>query len=54
MERIYIPIEHIKYLSEALKKKGYSNIPRNTILKKTLPGLGATYGEINTSTKQSK
>lgn len=47
MERISIPIEHMQYLSEALKKRGYPNIPRNTILKKTLPGLGATYGEIN-------
>lgn len=46
MERIFIPIEHKEYLAKALKNKGYTNIPTNTILKKTLPGLGATYGEI--------
>lgn len=46
MKRVHIPIRHKQYLSDALKDKGYPNIPRNTILKKTLPGLGATYGEI--------
>lgn len=46
MKRVHIPIKHKQYLSDALKDKGYLNIPRNTILKKTLPGLGATYGEI--------
>ena len=47
MKRVPIPIKHKQYLSDALKNEGYPNIPRNTILKKTLPGLGATYGEIN-------
>lgn len=46
MKRISIPIKHKQYLTEALRNKGYPNIPKNTILKKTLPGLGATYGEI--------
>lgn len=47
MELIPIPLTKGQWLSEALKNKGYTNIPTNTILKKTLPGLGATYMEIN-------
>ncbi len=46
MEVKPIPINKGEWLAKALKNKGYPNIPTNTILKKTLPGLGATYGEI--------
>jgi len=38
-----------QWLSDALfQVLGHGYIPTNVILKKTLPGLGATYGEINT------
>lgn len=46
MKPIPIPLTKGQWLSKALKDKGYTNIPTNIILKKTLPGLGATYGEI--------
>lgn len=47
METELIPLERGQWLSDALKAKGYDNIPTNSILKKTLPGLGATHGEIH-------
>ena len=46
MQTIDIPIQQGQWLSDALRTQGYSNIPTNTVLKKTLPGLGATYMEI--------
>jgi len=46
MQIIDIPIQQGQWLSDALRAQGYSNIPTNVILKKTLPGLGATHGEI--------
>lgn len=47
MKPISIPLTKGQWLSKALENKGYKNISTNTILKKTLPGLGATYMEIN-------
>lgn len=52
MEVKPIPINKREWLDKALKNEGYPNIPTNTILKKTLPGLGATFMEI--SSKISK
>lgn len=46
MQIIDIPIQQGQWLTDALRAQGYRNIPTNVILKKTLPGLGATYGEI--------
>jgi hypothetical protein len=46
MEETKVFINKGQYLSDALKKGGYNNIPSNFIIKKTLPGLGATHGEI--------
>lgn len=46
MQTIDIPIQQGQWLTDALRAQGYRNIPTNVILKKTLPGLGATYGEI--------
>lgn len=49
MQTIPIPVQPLQWLSDALlHSQGNRNIPTNVILKKTLPGLGATYGEINT------
>ena len=53
MEDIPIKIEKGQWLSVALKAAGYQNIPTNTILKKTLPGLGATYGELKIAKRHS-
>jgi len=47
MKETKLLINKGQYLSEALKDDGYNNIPPNSIIKKTLPGLGATHGEIN-------
>ena len=42
-----IAINNEQWLSQALKSAlGSKDIPTNTILHKTLPGLGATYGEL--------
>jgi hypothetical protein len=54
MKTIFIPINKRQWLSDALKEASKRNqnisangyIPTNTILNKTLPGLGATYGEL--------
>ena len=46
MQIIDIPIQQGQWLTDALRAQGYRDIPTNVILKKTLPGLGATYGEI--------
>lgn len=35
-----------EWLTSALKRQGYKNIPSNIILDKTLPGLGATHTEL--------
>lgn len=35
-----------EWLTDALKRKGYENIPSNVILDKTLTGLGATHTEL--------
>jgi len=35
-----------KYLSKALQRAGYDNIPGNAIINKTLTGIGATHQEI--------
>lgn len=43
-----VKIKKGQYLSEVLKDdKGINNIPRNAIIDKTLPGLGATHMEID-------
>lgn len=48
MKVIDIPIKIGQWLSDALKCKfGKKEIPSNVILDKTLPGLGATYGELD-------
>ena len=36
-----------EWLLDALKRVGYKMIPTNTILDKTLTGLGATHSEIH-------
>ena len=54
------PISHLKksmnveqliinqgeWLLDALSRAGYENIPTNTVLDKTLTGLGATHAEL--------
>lgn len=47
MERTTIPIKTGENLSGALKNEGYKTIPTNSILRKVLPGLGATFMEIS-------
>lgn len=46
METIKITIQQGQTLADALKAKGYQNIPSNVILDKSLTGIGATYMEI--------
>lgn len=46
MEIEFLTIERNEYLNDALKRKGFKNIPTNVILDKTLTGIGATYNEI--------
>ena len=43
---VEIPINQGQYLPDALMAKGYSMIPSNAIIDKTLPGIGATRMEI--------
>ena len=40
-------LEKGEWLLDALKRIGHSMIPSNTILNKTLTGLGATHSEIH-------
>ena len=35
-----------EWLLDALSRAGYENIPTNTVLDKTLTGLGATHAEL--------
>lgn len=47
MKRIKVIIKKGEWLLDALKRIGYDMIPTNTILDKTLTGLGATHSEIH-------
>lgn len=47
METEEIKISTNEWLTDALKRQGYKNIPSNVILDKTLTGLGATYTELH-------
>jgi len=49
LETRFLEISKDEYLSAAFKREGYEldAIPTNCILDKTLPGLGATYSEID-------
>jgi len=47
LETIPLYLENGEYLIQALKKAGYTNIPSDVVLDKTIPGVGATYTEIN-------
>lgn len=48
-----VKIKKGQYLSEVLKdEKGINNIPRNAIIDKTLPGLGATHMELDREISQ--
>ena len=47
MKLVKVILKAKEWLSDALKRVGLDNIPTNTVLDKTLTGLGATYGEIN-------
>ena len=47
METKEIKIYKGEWLSNALKRNGYKNIPSNIILDKTLTGLGATHTELH-------
>ena len=42
MQTEEIKIHNGEWLTDALKRQGYENIPSNVILDKTLTGLGAT------------
>ena len=46
MKTIEVTIKKGEWLSDALNRIGYDMIPTNTILDKTLTGLGATHSEI--------
>lgn len=47
MEKIRAILHKGEWLLDALKRVGYNMIPTNTILNKTLTGLGATHSEIH-------
>lgn len=47
MEKIRVILHKGEWLLDALKRVGYNMIPTNTILNKTLTGLGATHSEIH-------
>lgn len=47
MNTITIPIQQGQTLADALKSKGYQEIPSDIIFDKTLTGIGATYMEIH-------
>lgn len=47
MKTINVPINKGEWLLDGLKRIGYDMIPTNSILDKTLTGLGATHSEIH-------
>ena len=47
MEIEQIKLNGDERLIDALKSKGYTDIPSNVILDKTLTGIGATYAELH-------
>ena len=47
MEIEQIKVNGDERLVDALKSKGYTDIPSNVILDKTLTGIGATYAELH-------
>ena len=49
MEKIRAILHKGEWLLDALKRVGYKMIPTNTILNKTLTGLGATHSEIHSN-----
>ncbi len=49
-ERI-IRIDEGEYLSDALKREGFSALPTHCVINKMLPGLGATYCELTAARK---
>lgn len=42
-----LTINEGEYLSDALSRQGYENLPSNRIINKFIPGCGATYGELH-------
>ena len=48
MEIEQIKLNGDERLIDALKSRGYKDIPSNVILDKTLTGIGATYAEFHT------
>jgi len=53
MNTINIPFQQGQTLADALKAKGYPNIPTDFILDKSLTGIGATYMEIELAERNS-
>ena len=49
MQTEIIKIHKGEWLTDALKRQGYENIPSNVILDKTLTGLGATHTELHSN-----
>lgn len=49
MQTEEIKIHNGEWLTDALKRQGYENIPSNVILDKTLTGLGATHTELHSN-----
>ncbi|MBP3517848.1 MAG: hypothetical protein J6K31_05510 [Parabacteroides sp.] len=49
MQTEEIKIHKGEWLTDALKRQGYENIPSNVILDKTLTGLGATHTELHSN-----
>lgn len=47
MEIEQIKLNGDERLIDALKSRGYKDIPSNVILDKTLTGIGATYAELH-------
>ncbi|MDR1981658.1 MAG: hypothetical protein LBQ39_08600 [Tannerellaceae bacterium] len=45
-QEIIISIHKNEYLSDALKRQGFENLPSNCMINKTFPGIGATYCEL--------
>ncbi|MDR2118831.1 MAG: hypothetical protein LBP25_04805 [Tannerellaceae bacterium] len=46
LQELIISIRKGEWLSDALKRRGYKDLPSNCIIHKTLPGLGVTYSEL--------
>ena len=53
MEIEQIKLNGDERLIDALKSRGYKDIPSNVILDKTLTGIGATYAELHHAVIQS-